>query len=124
MGCGVFRVSAVADKLREARALIERGWTQGADARDLYGDECSPNEEEAECYCANGAICRAFYAASFTDRREQIHIAEGLLNTAIGQEPGGPLHWPYIDWNDAPERTQAEVLAAFDRAIEIAEAQQ
>jgi hypothetical protein len=27
-----------------------------------------------------------------------------------------PLPW----WNDAPGRTQAEVLAAFDRAIQIA----
>jgi hypothetical protein len=26
-----------------------------------------------------------------------------------------------IRWNDAPERTQADVLAAFDRAIELAE---
>lgn len=27
-----------------------------------------------------------------------------------------------VDWNDAPGRTHAEVLAAFDRAIELARA--
>lgn len=30
-----------------------------------------------------------------------------------------PIDYP-IDWNEAPGRTQAEVIAAFDRAIEIA----
>jgi hypothetical protein len=26
------------------------------------------------------------------------------------------------EWNDAPERTRAEVLAVFDRAVRLAEA--
>lgn len=38
-----------------------------------------------------------------------------LVGAAVGGVPIGR-------WNDAPERTHAEVLAAFDRAIELAEA--
>jgi hypothetical protein len=41
------------------------------------------------------------------------------LNSAIGRPSFGESQVLY--WNDAAWRTQAEVLAAFDRAIELAE---
>jgi hypothetical protein len=34
--------------------------------------------------------------------------------------PGATMRW-ITEWNDAPTRTHAEVLAAFDRAIKAAE---
>jgi hypothetical protein len=40
-----------------------------------------------------------------------------VLQSAVGTSYAGGV----ANWNDAPERTQAEVLAAFDRAIELAE---
>jgi hypothetical protein len=95
----------ISNKLREARALIERGWCQRAYGRDADGCSVYEDNPSAICWCASGAInAKADYAA----RR--------VFGEAIGTDciPG---------WNDAPERTQAEVLAAFDKAIELAEAQ-
>jgi hypothetical protein len=99
-------VSPVADKLREARALIERGWTQKVGARDSGGTPVWGGEKAAVSWCAVGAICTV--GAKMAPFRQ--------ANNLNG--------WGGISvWNDAPERTQAEVLAAFDKAIELAEAQ-
>jgi hypothetical protein len=105
-------VSAVADKLREARALIERGWTQGAYARNAAGEDLEDvdwefSDTDPVCWCMSGAMMQA----GLEDE------ADDFIQRAIGKK--------FIpEWNDASERTQAEVLAAFDRAIELAEAGQ
>lgn len=93
-------MSAVADKLREARALIERGWTRGEFQR-------------GERYCAVGAICEA--AADYGEyelMRKALWAAEPR-SKAMGMP----------NWNDA-QSSKKPVLAAFDKAIELAEAQQ
>jgi hypothetical protein len=85
----------VADVLRRARALIDtpEKWCQG---------QC----ELGEAKCALGAILGADpnYAA-----------AALALNRVVA--PNIPA------WNDAPERTHADVMAAFDRAITLAESE-
>jgi hypothetical protein len=91
-------------RLREARTLIERGWTQHAPARTAAGIPVWGGEKSAVCWCTVSALCQAH--ASFTVFREAIGIS---FDTGIAE------------WNDAPERTQAEVLVAFDKAIELAE---
>lgn len=105
-------MSAVAEKLREARALVERGWTQEAYARNASGDDLEDvdgefDDTEPVCWCMAGAMMKA----GLEDE------ADKFVLDAIGER--------YIpEWNDAPERTQAEVLAAFDKAIELAERDQ
>jgi hypothetical protein len=98
-------VSAVADKLREARALIERGWCQG----DYV---CGTS------VCVYGAIQATLYGdpedCSVTADEEEVVV---LLKEATGSAA-------LVQWNDCPGRTQAEVLAAFDKAIQLAEAGQ
>jgi hypothetical protein len=99
--------NAVADKLREARALIERGWTQCRYAIDAKGVSVDVNSRKAVAWCATGALYRSFEGA---DWRE----ASDLLSEVAGG---------YITcWNDSHIRTQAEVLAAFDAAIDLARA--
>jgi hypothetical protein len=101
-------MGALADKLREARALIERGWTQGAFARHANGRVIGCESESASCFCMAGAIMRVTPSIYSFER-----FIEPLC-VVIGDRR--------LDhWNDAPERTQAEVLAAFDKAIELAE---
>jgi hypothetical protein len=102
-------MTAVATKLREARALIERGWTQEAFARGKSGRVVVPNGRAAVCFCAVGAIKRYDHWC--------YDLVAKPLATAIGVKGVTGIY----DWNDAPERTQADVLAAFDRAIELAE---
>lgn len=84
----------VADVLRRAKALIDtpEKWTQG----NFCGDHDS--------FCAWGAIFRA--AASVNAQSPEPY---NQMCKVVGQ------HLP--NWNDATERTHAEVMAAFDRAI-------
>ena len=74
-----------------ARANVKEGWTQGAYYRD------------GKC-CAKGAL----YLAT-TDARTLLR-AQAVLERMLG--------WYLLNWNDAPERTQADVIDLFDRAIE------
>lgn len=108
-------MSAVADKLREARALIERGWCQKDYARGKSGRTVSPKGRAARCYCAMGAIGHANHSwpcALLPGVRELVCAVTGFADAD---------EVTILNWNDAPERTQDEVLAAFDRAIELAE---
>lgn len=94
--------STAKEGLMAARALIARGWTQHAAARTANGETLSPEQcasETAVCWCTFGAL-RAVGSME----------ADKALRTIIG----GPL----TEWNDDPDRTQAQVLAAFDKAIE------
>lgn len=96
-------MSEIAVKLREARALIERGWCQRAFIKNTpFG--CA--------YCADGAIC-----ATAGDGEGEY----GPMLAALKRATGVPSHADIWSWNDTPERTQAEVLEAFDRAIALAE---
>jgi hypothetical protein len=88
--------------LTAARELISapERWTQEAFARDAGGNSCSEKLERAVCFCSWGAFHRAGYSI----------IAEHFLRSEMDGMPGR--------FNDT--HTHAEVLAAFDRAIEAA----
>ena len=96
---------SAADKLREARKLIERGWCQHHYAEDAAGNIAEVGDDAAVAWCAAGALWKAGTGI----------YEVGLMKRAIGGCATDA-------WNDAPGRTQAEVLAAFDRAIALAEA--
>ncbi len=89
--------------LLAARAKIEKGWTQGAYARDRHGEKVGPLDTKAVCWCVEGV----FFAIGVTPSS-----AGDYFSTAIGTED-------YPCWNDQLSRTQAEVLAAFDRAVAL-----
>lgn len=102
-----------ADILRAAKARIatpER-WTRAAMARDQDGDRVASVSERACAWCSIGAMEAEVGASTSALVR-----ALRALNLAVDGVP--------VDiWNDMPGRTHAEVLAAFDRAIALAEAQ-
>ncbi len=80
--------------LEKARARIARGWVNHA-----------PRYKNTWC---------------IVETVEWLDIP--ILLPALGFDDGGPV-WggPFraaVDWNDAPGRTKAEVLARFDAAIE------
>ena len=105
-------VSAVADNLREARALIERGWTQNmfARANKRRVHVMSPS---ARTFCIVGALMRVRQTPSCVDVTDEMRA----LRFATSQDN-------LATWNDAPERTHAEVLEALDKAIALAESDQ
>jgi hypothetical protein len=96
----------IAEKLDEARKLIERGWCQGEYA--FYAGEAIADDADitvdCDCYCAIGAL-RAVCGDNFT-------AAHHYLARAVGDSQT-------LDWNDAPERTQAEVIEAFRKASQL-----
>jgi hypothetical protein len=87
-----------------ALELIKQGWTQGASARDKDGKEVVSGSPEAVKWSALGAIC-----CSVDARLAKYERAKAKLAAVIGTAN-------IIAWDDAPERTQAEVIAAFEKA--------
>lgn len=87
--------------LIKARALIAvpEKWGKGQRRIDRPIETC----------CAAEAIEEAERAG---DRRMAAYHA---IQRAAGIRKGVSI--PILDWNDAPERTHADVLAAFDKAI-------
>jgi hypothetical protein len=116
-------VSEIADKLREARALIERGWTKGEFALDANGDEADGITAQPVCFCALGAISQAAIGYPNPDADDLPVINEPFdeVATFFAGSLGFRFSHEVARWNDALGRTQAEVLAAFDKAIELAE---
>lgn len=97
---------STAQVLREAKALIdspEKWWK--SDIRGGLPTGCFPSDR----ICAGRAIALVC--------GERYHDLCDLIRKASGAPNWHTL--PY--WNDAPERTHAEVMDAFDRAITLAE---
>lgn len=112
--------------LRRARDLVGQGWTQRTGARDANYKVVSFSDESAVCYCALGAIFRAAYEGL----TEEVGIQRVLKATDLPQvkeiynEIADKVgKWVGV-WNDAPDRTQAEVLQVFDEMVFEATPQQ
>jgi hypothetical protein len=104
--------------LRAARARIEREehWTKGAFARVDPNDlrtisAIGPRDPQAVCWCAAGAIRAVAPAHDGWDKAEVFleRAIDPTLRIGVGQ------------FND--NASHGMVLAAFDRAIALAEAQ-
>ena len=100
-----------AEALRAVRERIASGWSQDVNARDRFGDEVSLVSEEASAW----TLCAAFALAG-KDGIPMNHLHRALREIAYvtGMES-------IEDWNDDPARTQQQVLAALDDAIERVE---
>lgn len=94
----------IADILERAAARVERGWTQDAFARDTNGLECSVFSEHAIAWCLAGAV------DAETSMRAAVFLE--AIGAAIGMDA--------VTWNDAPGRTQAEVVTALREAARLA----
>ena len=121
--------------LRNAQARVARGWTQGTAGRGGTAD--NPRE-----VCAVGAIRLATGAALTVVPEDFVgsgtfgvmippsaaEYAAVLAVAAIVADPADrdPVsRWNrVVHWNNATERTQAEVVAAFDAAAAIEEAKE
>lgn len=105
-------MNAVEETLAAAQARIDAPWkwTQFLSARDDR-DRLVDAQDPAACkFCGLGAIWAvADYNSPAAER------AMEFLERAIGSQS-------FSVWQDAPNRTHAEVMAAFTRAIELARA--
>ena len=103
----------IKQRLQAARALIDQPehWTKGALRRDAAGCPVVLPHHTVASRCAFGAILEA---CSVEEERE---VRRHLMASVNSRTPEG-YYSDITNWNDARDRTHAEVLQAFDRAIE------
>lgn len=94
---GTQTINPVIGTLQRGRDRVQRGWCQG------YGRLI---EKSGRSYCAIGAI----------SREDAADHGIKLLTRALGVQK----IYDITKWNDQEWRTQADVIALYDRAIELA----
>ena len=97
------------DILQHAKRLIALPdrWLKFTLAADKDGHEIDDENPKAVAFCALGAICRASYLLE--DRNKKAYYDAFWK---LGKAMGGNI----VDYNNAPQRTHRQILAAFDRA--------
>lgn len=110
----------VSQVLDRAADLIEPEgkWTQGGSyALSALGNSIDSIDPEAACFCAMGAVYRSAGVSTWhkTGALELVDKARKHLATMLGVA--------MASWNDAPERTQPEVVAALRKAAALAREQ-
>jgi hypothetical protein len=98
--------------LTAARAKVAAGWTQETSARRADGLAVGASDPAATCWCALGALFAAgdALAPERCDREMELRAADELKRL-------GGVPTSLVGWNDRRGRTQAEVVALFDRAL-------
>jgi hypothetical protein len=92
--------------------LAARGWCRGCGARDAQGSPVAYDAETAVAWCAMGAIYRVAVRSSVGDDAVRVvdrHL--GATSTTVLRAIER-----VEDWNDAPDRTAAEVVAVLAAA--------
>lgn len=100
----------ITDILVKAKALIDtpEKWIKGSNAEDGNGVVVSLEDKRAVCFCTVGAVLRV---------SEDIGVECAALDLLYSFVKGEYDDIP--EWNDTYNRTHAEVMAVFDKAIEI-----
>lgn len=97
--------------LTKARALIENGFARGSWAMDSEGNAVDPRTPMACCFCSMGAIMRVEQNGMVRAK------ALSCLSEAMVPNNQGLSIEIIPEFNDT--RSREEVLAAFDKAIEL-----
>ena len=106
--------------LQEARGLLLRGWSRGAQARDGQGQIVLPWSDDAAAWSLLGALLATWQVHDMMDADFVAHRADaqalGDATEALGEATGTAA----LDrWNDAEGRNLTEVVAAVDRALVV-----
>lgn len=96
--------------LIKAKALIVRGWTKNSMARDAAGLPVASDNPDACQWCMYGAVLSVTRNAAEV-RNLTIHAVCAALPEVYAV--GGGV----TQYNDAGDRTHAQVLRVFDMAI-------
>lgn len=117
--------SPVVARLRLGRERVAQpgGWAQWVLSDDVF---------KVPRFCARGAIMipagasiRCYDFNTWCDKEPEIwQAAEWFLTIAVYGSCDNPPTIQLVNWNNAYSRTQDEVVAAFDRAIELALAEE
>jgi hypothetical protein len=113
-------VDTAAAMLVEARGLLLRGWSQGAQARNEQGHTVPAWSGEAASWSLLGSLLASWYRHNETLDEDFVGhsmdaLALGDAMAALGNSTGSA---DLDGWNDAKGRTIDDLLAAIDRAAE------
>ena len=93
----------------EVRGKVVQGWCQGCSARDAAGECVGATDRRAVAWCLDGAFMACGVAHGVS--RADCSLCSSFASVGIEADA-------ISGWNDTKGRTQAEVLALLDRAIE------
>lgn len=104
--------------LHHARHLIERGWTQDADARAADNSRVQPWDKRATRWSLLGALVAAVerIATTVNEYTAVRELARGCILLADTLDTDS-----LEQWNDSPARTREDVLSALDHAAALAQ---
>jgi hypothetical protein len=108
--------------LMEARGLLLRGWSRGAQARDRNGTVVAAWSEDASSWSLLGSLL-ATWRHQNAGSLDQDVVAHTIDVQALGHataalsEIAGPASLE--EWNDEPGRTITDVIAAIDDAVQM-----
>ncbi len=109
-------MTSISDKLKQARELLAKGWTQHVSARGPDGYAADALDDRAVCWCIYGAIS---HVANVNTNDEWSLLWKPVQDACIAigyTDSPGTKNGP-VKFNDAPGRTKEEVLAMLDCAI-------
>jgi hypothetical protein len=122
---GVFEMMSELNILLAVRELLAspKRWTQGANARRRNGSYVSYAESAATQWCLNGAVQRVVYNEVLTVCDLKVItkainlLVDNICLERIESGISAPIGLPIAIWNDAEERTHADVLVLLDKVI-------
>jgi hypothetical protein len=109
-------MTKTAETLRAAKARIDTPakWTQGQFARDSNDRPCSPLNPDATCFCIYGAVSRSVVETRGFSNFDLTIVLKSALPKRVSRAD---------NFNDHPDTSHTDVMAFFDRAIALAEAE-
>ncbi len=88
-------------------------WAKGFYAYDASGEMCGSYDDEAVCFCLQGAINRAIKHLGYYEPFATAQMIIQEIDTMFPEKS-------VVHWNDQKERTHGEVLAKLDELIRAA----
>ena len=125
----------VVELLRLGRKRIKSGWAQGSWSDTIWSKELFFSNSKGVphvSYCALGAIRKELTTQPDTIPKivtvtEAYNDAVKFLYNAIPDDDGDKPDKAWVDksgfivfYNDAPDRTKADIVRLYDRAIQLA----
>lgn len=112
-------MNSVLELMIEAKALIEdeSKWTKGYYAHDSEGSLREALDPQAVCFCSVGALIKVAGGYDYPQSL-QIDRAEAVLSDCVKISTDG---WgqDIVEFNDAKDNTHQDVMAVWDKAIQM-----
>ena len=110
-------MSTLKEKLEKALALIEKGWCQYANAKSDAGYPTNPKGPLAAKWCLHGAMYAAGILNADYTTAEDVKQALHEVVTSLKWPNTDNFNGTIVGWNDAPERTQEDVVKRLQDMI-------